>query len=47
MDPDEYDRMIESGRKPGIQVVGYALLISLVGACAGSTYLILSFLNRS
>ena len=42
MDPDEYDRMIETGHRPGVQVVGYAILFGLVGACAATTYLIVT-----
>lgn len=38
--------MIESGRKPGVQVVGYAILFGLIGACGGASYLILAILNR-
>ena len=39
MDPEEYDRMVESGVRPGVQVVGYAILLGVVGACATTSYI--------
>ncbi len=46
MDYEEYSRMIESGQRPGVQVVGYAILFGLIGACGGASYLILALIGR-
>ena len=33
MDVNEYDRMVETGERPGVRVVGYIVLASLIPIC--------------
>ena len=47
MDPEEYDRMIESGHRPGVQVVGYAILFGLIGVCGIISYFTIALFNNT
>ena len=45
MDVNEYDRMIETGERPGVRLVGYIVLASLVPICGLLTLLTFRLLN--
>lgn len=45
MDIDEYDLMIESGRRPGVRVVGLIVLGSLMPICGILAILTLNLLR--